>query len=200
MGMQQVTGVEATGAVRAPDGAASATTADIFLAEGRATSGVSVRTMEIVTSVAFAAVGAAAIWDSLRLGAGWAPDGPQSGYFPFWIGALLVFAAVGNLVAAMRAHRARDGAEPEPFLSWEQARTVATVFIPTVLYVAAIPFTGIYVASAVLVAWFMVRLGEFRVTRAIPAGIATALVTFVVFELWFLVALPKGPIEDFLGY
>jgi hypothetical protein len=158
--------------------------------------------MEIVTSVAFAAVGAAAIWDSLRLGAGWAPDGPQSGYFPFWIGVLLVLSAAGTLIAATRSGRARGEAaeEPAPFLSWEQARTVATVFIPTVLYVAAIPFTGIYVASAALVAWFMVRLGGFRVTRAIPAGVATALVTFVVFEIWFLVALPKGPIEDFLGY
>jgi hypothetical protein len=156
--------------------------------------------MEIVTSLAFAAVGAAAIWDSLRLGAGWASDGPQSGYFPFWIGALLVFAAIGTLVSAMRAARTADGAEPEPFLSWEQARTVATGLHPTVLYVAAHPFTGIYVASAVLVAWFMVRLGEFRVSRAIPAGLATALVTFVVFELWFLVALPKGPVETFLGY
>jgi hypothetical protein len=199
MGMQQVTGAEAQGMVRAPDGAASAT-ADIFTVERRPAPGVSVRTMEIVTSLAFAAVGAAAIWDSLRLGAGWAPDGPQSGYFPFWIGALLVFAAIGTLVSATRAARTADGAEPEPFLSWEQARTVATVFVPTVLYVAAIPFTGIYVASAVLVAWFMVRLGEFRISRAIPAGVATALVTFVVFELWFLVALPKGPIEDFLGY
>jgi hypothetical protein len=86
------------------------------------------------------------------------------------------------------------------FLTWQQARTVATVFIPTAIYVAAIPFTGIYVASAVLVAWFMVRMGGFALWRAAPAGLATAIVTFVVFESWFLVALPKGPLEEFLGY
>ncbi len=51
-----------------------------------------------------------------------------------------------------------------------------------------------------LVAWFMLRLGGFGWRSAIPAGLATALVTFVVFELWFLVSLPKGPIEDYLGY
>jgi hypothetical protein len=193
------------GMVRAPDGAAAgAATAEIFVADTTPARGVSTRTMEIATSLAFAFAGAAAMWDSLRLGAGWGSDGPQSGYFPFWIGLLLVLASAANLVPVARARvpRGEDaggGAVPM-FLTWEQARTVATVFIPTTLYVAAIPFSGIYVASAVLVAWFMTRLGDFGLLRAIPAGIATALVTFTVFEIWFLVALPKGPLEEFLGF
>jgi putative tricarboxylic transport membrane protein len=199
MAVQQVTGVEAPGAVRSPDGGAAAA-ADLLVAGRGASAGVSIRAMEVATSLAFAFAGAAALWDSLRLGAGWGADGPQSGYFPFWIGLLLVLASAGNLVAVARA-KARDAdAEPPLFLSWEQARTVGTVFVPTLVYVAAIPFTGIYLASALLVAWFMVRLGGFGAWRAIPAGAATALVTFLVFEIWFLVALPKGPLEEFLGY
>ena len=74
------------------------------------------------------------------------------------------------------------------------------VLLPTALYVAAIPFIGLYVASAVLVVWFMMRLGGFRWWVALASGAATALVAFVVFEQWFLVALPKGPIETWLGY
>jgi hypothetical protein len=182
--------------VRAPEGSATAT-ADMFIAPPTA-AGVSVRLMEIVTSLAFAFLGAVAIWDSARIGAGWGSDGPQSGYFPFWIGVILVLSAAANLIVAARARPAEG--EATSFLTWEQARTVGTVFLPTLIYVAAIPYTGIYLASAVLVAWFMVRLGGFRMSRAIPAGVATALVTFVVFEVWFLVALPKGPIEDLLGY
>lgn len=195
--MQQVTGVDPQGMARAPDGAAAAT-AGMFVPAARESAGLSIRAMEIVTSVAFAAAGSVAIWDSLRLGAGWGADGPQSGYFPFWIGVILVLAAAGNLIAATRGAAPRG--EAGSFLTWEQARTVATVFVPTVLYVAAIPFSGIYLASAVLVAWFMVRLGGFRLSRAVPAGLATALVTFVVFEIWFLVALPKGPVEELLGF
>lgn len=191
--------------VRAPDGvAAGAATAEIFVAETTPARGVTTRTMEIATSLAFAFAGAAAMWDSLRLGAGWGSDGPQSGYFPFWVGLLLVLASAANLVpvARARAPRGEDaGAGAAPmFLTWEQARTVATVFVPTTVYVAAIPFTGIYVASAMLVIWFMTRLGGFGLLRAIPAGVATAIVTFTVFEIWFLVALPKGPLEDFLGF
>ncbi len=198
MALQQVTGREAQGVTRAPDGATTAT-AEIFVEARPAAAGVSTRTMEIATSLAFAAAGAAAMWDSARLGAGWGSDGPQSGYFPFWIGLLLMLASAVNLVGVARRAAPRT-AEGGMVLTREQARTVATVFVPTVIYVAAIPFSGIYVASAVLVAWFMTRLGGFRLTRAIPAGIATAVVAFLVFEIWFLVALPKGPLEEFLGY
>lgn len=191
------------GPLRAPDGAAAgAAMAGIFVTEAAPARGVTNRAMEIATSLAFAFAGAVAIWDSARLGAGWGADGPQSGYFPFWIGLLLVLASAANLLPVLRGARGEAaGEDGRPmFLTWQQARTVATVFIPTAMYVAAIPFTGIYVASAVLVAWFMVRLGGFALWRALPAGIATALVTFVVFEIWFLVALPKGPLEEFLGY
>ncbi|MGG5821863.1 tripartite tricarboxylate transporter TctB family protein [Falsiroseomonas sp. HW251] len=192
-----MTGRETQDAPRAPEGLTA--TAEAFVAERRDVAGVSTRTMEIATSLAFAMVGAAAIRDSARIGAGWGTDGPQSGYFPFWIGLFLVVASAVNLAAVARRAAPRD-AEGGMFLTTVQARTVATVFIPTVIYVAAIPFTGIYAASAVLVAWFMARMGGFRLTRAIPAGIATAVVTFVVFEIWFLVALPKGPIEEWLGF
>jgi hypothetical protein len=202
MTMQQMTGREPNGAVRAPDGAAA--TAEAFMETTQPTAGLSVRAVEIATALVFAFGGALAIWDSARLGAGWGPDGPKTGTFPFWIGVLLVMAATAQLVGTLRSTTPRGedaGGEAAPlFLSWEQARTVATVFIPTALYVAAIPFTGIYVASAVLVAWFMTRLGGFPLLRAVPAGIATAVVTFVVFEIWFLVALPKGPLEELLGF
>jgi hypothetical protein len=205
MTMQQITGRERQGAVHAPEGvAAGAMTADVFVPQTAPARGVSTRTMEIATSLAFALAGVVAIWDSARLGAGWSADGPQSGYFPLWIGVFLVAASALNLVLIARAtaRHGEDagGGEAPIFLTWQQAKTVSTVFIPTAVYVAVIPFIGIYVASAVLVAWFMVRLGEFSLLRAVPAGAATALITFVVFEMWFLVALPKGPLEDFLGY
>ena len=95
---------------------------------------------------------------------------------------------------------ARTRGELGVFASWPQLRLVASVLVPNILYVAAIPFAGIYVASAVMVAWFMRRLGGFGWARSVLAGIATAVATFVIFEIWFLVALPKGPLETALGY
>jgi hypothetical protein len=160
--------------------------------------GPSLRTMEAVTATALMAAGGIAIMDSLRIGAGWGADGPQSGYFPFWLGLILVGASLGNLVAALRPRGKAKGAGL--FASWQQLGMVAQVFVPTAIYVAVIPFTGIYVASAVLVAFFMIRFGEFRWITSVPAGAAAAITAFVVFEIWFLVALPKGPVETYLGY
>lgn len=165
---------------------------------GPAARGVRTVAVEVATSLVLAGVGAAAVWDSRRLGAGWGAEGPQSGYFPFWIGVVLAAASLGNLVLVLRARPGAAGGGL--FVTWPQLRLVLSVLLPTAIYVAAIPFTGLYLASAVLVAWFMIRLGGFRWWVAAGAGLATALVAFVVFEEWFLVALPKGPIETWLGY
>ncbi len=167
-------------------------------AKAPAERGIGVRGMEVGTSAILALIGAAAIWDSLRIGAGWSKDGPQSGYFPFWIGVLLVGAALTNIIRVARSRAMAE--EAALFLTWSQARTVTGVLAPLTAYVAAIFVLGIYLASACLVVWFMTRLGEFRLRSAVPAGIATAIVTFVIFEIWFLVALPKGPIETALGF
>lgn len=156
--------------------------------------------MEAITALLLAGVGALAVWDSRRLGAGWGADGPQSGYFPFWLGLALVLAGLALLAAALRPPKAGRKAGSEPFLTRGQLRHVLAVLLPLVVYVAAIPFLGLYAASAVFVAYFMVAVGRFPPLVAIPSGLAVGLVAFVVFDLWFLVALPKGSIEDWLGY
>ena len=169
-------------------------------AEGAPPRGVRTVAVEAATALLLAGVGAAAMWDSRRLGAGWGAEGPQSGYFPFWIGLVLLLASLGNLALAFRARGAAAAQGDGLFVTWPQLRLVLSVLLPTAVYVAAIPFAGIYLASAALVVWFMVRLGGFRWWSAVAAGLATALVAFVVFEEWFLVALPKGPVEAWLGY
>ncbi len=156
--------------------------------------GLRARPVEIATAVGFAALGGIAMFDSARIGFGWGFDGPQSGTFPYWVGALLMLASGAVLAGAvLRRTRAM-------FATSEQLASVARVFIPAILYVAAMHAVGLYVASAGLLAWFMIRLGGYPWPVAIASGVATAVIIFVVFELWFLVSLPKGPLEELLGY
>jgi len=164
--------------------------------DAAATKGLGVRPVEAATALVFAGIGALAIWDSLRIGAGWGADGPRSGYFPFWLGVLMLASSLGSAVGALR----RPAGESGLFVSWAQLRMVASVLLPTIVYVALIPFTGLYVASALLVMWFMIVLGGFAWWRSVLGGLATAIVTFAIFEFGFLVPLPKGPIEELLGY
>jgi hypothetical protein len=152
---------------------------------------------EGLTALFFLAVGAVVAIDSLRIGAGWADDGPQAGYFPFYIG--LALGATG-LVGLLDALRQRAAAGAQAFATREQLARVAQVFVPTCLYVAAIYVAGIYVASALFIGWFMRRHGRFAWSRTLPVALGVPLMLFMLFERWFLVPLPKGPLERLLGF
>jgi len=155
---------------------------------------VATRWPELLTALALAAVGALVIFDSRRVGAGWADDGPQSGYFPFYIGcALLASSAWTAIVALRRWHRV------EVFAERAQLKSVLTIFVPMVIYVALIKPLGIYVASFLLIGWFMLRHAKHHALLTAAVALGVPLLFFFVFERWFLVPLPKGPLERLLG-
>jgi hypothetical protein len=157
--------------------------------------GPSHRSAEIGVAAVIAFFGLVAIYGSLKVGAGWGSDGPQAGFFPFYIGVVILIACAVNLYHVLA--QPRDGAV---FASWPQLRQVSAVVVPTAIYVLVIPYTGIYVASAVLIAAFMIWLGRYPWTVAVAVGIGMPVLTFVMFEIWFLVPLPKGPLERLLGF
>lgn len=157
--------------------------------------GPSHRSVEAGVAIVIAAIGLIAIIGSLRVGVGWGAEGPQAGFFPFYIGLIVLISCAVNLVQLFAA--ANDGAV---FANWSQLRQVMSVVVPTAVYVTVIPYTGIYVASMLLIAVFMIWLGKYRWTVAIPVAIGVPIVTFMMFEIWFLVPLPKGPLEQLLGY
>ncbi len=157
---------------------------------------ISSRWPEIGVAVFLVALAALVIADSLRVGIGWADDGPRSGYFPFAIGVILLAASVWVLASQWLRWR-RDHAE---FAQRAQLASVFAVLLPMVVYVAMIKPVGIYLASALLIAWFMRRHGPYRWLITLPVSVGVPLLFFLVFERWFVVPLPKGPIERALGF
>ncbi len=135
------------------------------------------------------------IADSLRVGIGWADDGPRAGYFPFYIGLLLAGSSGWVLLTQLR----RWSADTDEFATRQQIGLVVSVLVPMMLYVALIFALGIYIASAVLIGYFMFRHGKYRAVVALPVATGVPLFFFAVFEKWFLVPLPKGPLERLLG-
>ena len=130
---------------------------------------------------------------SLQVGIGWGAEGPKSGFFPFWVGLIIVLASVRNFWRALEIAPARLFAE------WGQIAQVRKVVIPMVIYVALVPFLGIYVSSALLIAGFMRWLGRYGGLMTLVISIALPILIYFTFEDWFLVPLPKGPLEDWLG-
>ena len=156
------------------------------------------RTMEIVVALALLLASAIVIYDSARLGFSWLEnEGPASGYFPFYIALIM---AGSSLVTLIRAILARDGAGSESFVSKTAFLRVLAVLIPAIIFVAAIQFLGLYIASAIFITAFMLTLGRESIIKSAIIGISVPLALFVLFEIWFLVPLPKGPVEHFFGY
>ena len=153
------------------------------------------KSAEIAVAAVFVLLGAIVVYDSARLGPRWAEDGPQPGYFPFYIGLIVCLSAVVNLVLALLNRRDRD----RIFVEAGQLKLVLAVLVPTALYVALIGWTGIYLASALFIAFFMRWLGKYPWWKVAAVSIGNSVAFFVIFEVWFKVPLPKGPLETLLG-
>lgn len=165
---------------------------------------VSVRTMEIVVAIVLIVLSAIVIQDSLRIGAGWAEsEGPEAGYFPFYIGLIMGLASLVTLIRAIvtgRRKGAAAGEGEESFVSAHGLKQVLLVLVPVIVYVGFVVFLGIYVSSAIYIALFMMYFGKYRFYTAFGLGILISVVMFLTFEMWFLVPLPKGPLEYALGF
>jgi len=162
---------------------------------GEGPSLVSIRTMDIAVAVFCLVLAAIIIMDSTRLGFRWREDGPAAGYFPFYIGLIIAISSLVNLARAISSKGA-----PKTFVTKQAFRQVLAVLIPLAVYVLFVGWIGIYVASAIYIALFMWYFGRYALSKGAAIGIGVSLVLFVMFEIWFLVPLPKGPLEDLFGF
>jgi len=151
---------------------------------------------EAITAAIIFVVGLVMMIDGYRSGMGWAFDGPESGYFPFRTGAILFISSVVILLRTVFAKYRNY----KLFVSWDRFQQVLYVLIPTALYVLVTQFVGIYVASAVFMGVFMRAMDDFSWLKIIVISVGISVTLFWMFEIQFMVPLPKGPLESLLGY
>src|SRR5712692_523384 len=152
------------------------------------------RTADVLTAVVLILLGGVVIGDSARLGIGWGTDGPKSGFFPFWLALLMLAACALILVQSIRKKSSAS------FVTREQLSPVLKVLWPAAAAVALMQFVGLYVASALYMAFYMRWVGRHAWLVVIALAVLIPVATFFVFETWFLVPMPKGPLEAWLGY
>ncbi len=152
------------------------------------------RAADLTTALVLMAGGVLVVGDSFRLGIGWSTDGPRSGFFPFWLAVVLLLCGAGLVVQAVRR------ADRRPFVTRDAVRPVLKVLVPASAFVVLIQVAGLYVASAVYMGIYMRWIGRHSWLAVIGLSVAFPVLTFLVFEIWFLVPMPKGPLEAWLGY
>lgn len=152
------------------------------------------RAADLVTAAVLMLVGGVVLYDAVRLGFGWGTDGPQSGFLPFWLAFIMV---VTSLLIIVQAARRRSG---PVFVTRERLRPVLVVLWPAAAMVAFMQVAGLYVASAVYLAFYMRWVGRHSWRAVVALSVVVPVATFLIFERWFLVPMPKGPLESWLGY
>ncbi len=152
------------------------------------------RTADLVTASLLMLLGGVVLSDAVRLGIGWGTDGPRSGFFPFWLALVMVSTCLLIVVQAVRRP------SPRPFTTREQARPVLKVLWPAAAMVVLMQVTGLYVAAAVYIGFYMRWIGHHGWPAVMAVSVAVPVATFLIFETWFLVPMPKGPLEAWLGY
>jgi hypothetical protein len=161
-------------------------------------SGIATNRVEAVVALILLVVGIAVIVESRRLGAGWTSDGPGAGYFPFFIGLIITVSSLGLLYQSLISKNKNTSV----FVDAEQLKRVMSVLIPAALYVLAVAILGLYVASAIYIALFMIVLGRYSWPKSVVAALVINALFFFMFEVWFKVPLFKGSLDPlrFLGH
>ena len=158
---------------------------------------IATRWVELIVALLFMLGGAVVIYDSLRVGITWAEDGPKAGYFPFYIGCVLAAAGAFVVAHTLLTWRRLAG---KTFVTRDALKPVFLMLLPTIGYVILIAWLGLYVASFIYIGGFMLWQGKYGWLPALGVSAGLPIVLFLVFELWFLVPLPKGPLERWLGF
>lgn len=164
-------------------------------AEEAPRTGVATNHVEALVALIMLFIGIIVIIESRRLGSGWTSDGPGSGYFPFWIGVILAISGAGVFYDALLGKKKNT----EVFVDREQLGRVLSVLLPAVIYVLGVQVLGIYIASTIYIALFMVILGKYSWVKSVIAAVGVNVFFYCMFEVWFKVPLFKGSL-DLLGF
>lgn len=154
------------------------------------------RTVDVVVMLVLLAIAVVMGLDNWRTGASWASDGPQPGYFPFYLSVMLGGASLYGLAASFLSRKEAA----ETFVTRAQARRVLQVFVPTLLFCLFTQWLGLYVASFLLIAGFMWMIGRIALWKSLLTSFLFTIAMFVTFEIAFDVIMPKGPLEALFGY
>jgi Tripartite tricarboxylate transporter TctB family len=154
---------------------------------------ISRRALELATAALAGTFGAAVVISSVDNGIGWSSAGVDAGTFPFLTGMIILVGSLWNLARGLLQSR-------DVVVSSSDLRRLAALFVPAVVFVAAIPLIGVYLASGCYMLGTLALLHRFSLPRSLLIATATPLTLYLVFERMFQVSLPHGALGDVIGF
>jgi len=148
------------------------------------------RKAEIFIAFLLLAIGIIAVVDSVRLGFGWGMTGPESGFFPFYLGVGTILCSLLVLLNVFKKYKKRGAAErlmPEGALT-----PILWVLIPATVMIVITGFVGLHIAAALYLAFYMRAVGKIRWVTTIFVSLLVPISLYIAFDKLFLVPLPQG--------
>jgi putative tricarboxylic transport membrane protein len=144
----------------------------------------------VAIAVLLVAIAVLVIVDAVRLGFRWGNDGPESGFFPFWLGTvLLVCAAIELSEVLVQHHRHVPSRRLMPPGAW---KPIAWVIAPALGMVVATELVGLHLAAALYLAFYMRAVGKIRWPTTLAVALLVPAILYVAFDRLFLVPMPQG--------
>jgi hypothetical protein len=118
----------------------------------------------------------------------WTPNGPGSGFLPFWVGLVMAVLAAMLLVQATRT----TGRGPAWLPDRRAFVRLITVVAGTALFIALLPVVGMTVGTALFLIGLLRFLEGHGWLVTLGVAVATSAVNWLVFTHWLSVPFPVG--------
>ena len=164
------------------------------------------RRAEILTATVLGLFSIYLLWKSGEP-AGWNPDagrfdnvafivgeGPGSGFWPFWLAAIML---VCCLCIGWNGYRRRTAPSrsQKPFLDRFALRMLLTVGGGLVAFLALVHVVGFYFAILLFMFYYLRFLGRHALLPSVVIAVAVPVVGFFFFDVAMRIILPKGYAE-----
>jgi putative tricarboxylic transport membrane protein len=154
------------------------------------------RKADIVLALLLFVLAVLVAWESLKLDIGWGLNGPEGGFFPFW---LAVGLAICGLVILARAVRSTAPALRQPLVRPGGWVPILKVSLPALAMVTLTEMIGLYPAAALYIGFYMRWIGRHHWLLVLTVSLGVPLGSYVIFDKWFLIPMPKGWWGEYLG-
>lgn len=148
------------------------------------------RKADLAVALVLLALGGLVVADAARLGFGWGPSGPEAGFFPFYLGAVLIVCSLLTAARAVIAYRKQgESKRLVPQGAW---KPILWVLLPSFGMVGLTALIGLHLAAAVFLAFYMRAVGKIGWGTTVPVSVLTPALLYVTFDKFFMVPLPQG--------
>lgn len=148
---------------------------------------VTYKWVEIVTTVALLVLGIFLVWESISLGPGWGPSGPEPGLWPLALTVLYMLGTVGILIYTVR------NPDERPFFEVRQeVIDLFSVGLPILAAILLIYWLGVFVTSGLYLAAFMFWYGRFTWHTSLGSGVLLAVILWLLLRKGFNISMPMS--------